>query len=209
MGSPNTANDRQSGSFPVASTNGTTGTGTPGDFGHQRRTSRIDEARSRISFMSGRKASTTAVNGSGPPVALHLSNGHASSQATGGEQQHSRSTSRSSNTSKDRAKRRSWFGGPPKDVHSKNGDGEQADNDWATDYEHESVGRLRGRTMTSDSTGTSGGGYTVRPLNIEKRERDTTKPSNVGGTVRKRLSLLKLGRKTSKASVLVDTVAEE
>lgn len=63
--------------------------------------------------------------------------------------------------------------------------------------------------MTSDSTGTSGGGYTVRPLNIEKRERDTTKPSNVGGTVRKRLSLLKLGRKTSKASVLVDTVAEE
>ncbi len=39
--------------------------------------------------------------------------------------------------------------------------------------------------------------------------RDGSMRSTVGGSVRKRLSMLKLGKKSSKASVLVDSVAEE
>lgn len=70
------------------------------------------------------------------------------------------------------------------------------------------------RPMTAVSGSTrngnlNGNGSKGNSLRSESLSREGSVGSRVGGSVRKRLSLLKLGKKSSKASVLVDSVVEE
>lgn len=189
------------------------------------RPSRVDTARNRMSFVGGRKAAIASINGTGPPVTFQLGNGIGNARTSIDDAGHSRSTSSSGRSqSKDRSKRRSWFGGASKDkdTHSAKGDVDAtADGDWVTDYGQDSIGRARGRTMASqESVATSSGGYAVKQPPLERRDTSTSVSASVSskatglggsvsGSVRKRLSMLKLGKKTSKVSVVVDSVAEE
>ncbi|KUJ13526.1 uncharacterized protein LY89DRAFT_737505 [Mollisia scopiformis] len=85
-----------------------------------------------------------------------------------------------------------------------------------------SIGRGRGRELSekdeeadwvtqSDIAGNRRSSSSQRPKTggTEGLSRDGSVGSRVGGSVRKRLSMLKLGKKSSKASVLVGSVAEE
>lgn len=127
-----------------------------------------------------------------PPLAFQITNGNAGLYSSEGDNHYSRNTSSSRSHSKENSKRRSFFGGLGRERQSfDNGDG--GDGDWVTDVGSETRGR--GRAMTAESatpTETSG----------------TLSASKVG-SVRKRLSMLKLGKKSSKASVTVNSVAEE
>lgn len=89
--------------------------------------------------------------------------------------------------------RRSFFGGSAANQRSENGDG--GDGDWVTDS---GIGQ----------DGHGAAGIPARMSSIGKSDSGSTVGSRVG-SVRKRLSMLKLGKKSSKASVLVDSVAEE
>lgn len=77
---------------------------------------------------------------------------------------------------------------------SDNGDG--GDNDWVTDS---GLGIDTGSIASGDA----------KQINSFQRSDSASTISGRVGNVRKRLSLLKLGKKASKSSVLVDSVAEE
>jgi dedicator of cytokinesis protein 3 len=100
-------------------------------------------------------------------------------------------------------KRRSFFGGVARSESSFDG-GDGGDGDWFTDAGNDTHGRGRGRTMTSESSG----GMSVGTGTVNSGGGAVGLGSRVG-SVRKRLSMLKLGKKNSKANVLVDSVAEE
>lgn len=88
--------------------------------------------------------------------------------------------------------RRSFFGVSKTQQSSIDGDG--GDGDWVTDSGADRNTSMMDRSLTNDSH--------TRP--------DTA--SSVGskvGVVKRRLSMLKLGKKSSKASVMVDRVIEE
>jgi len=65
------------------------------------------------------------------------------------------------------------------------------------------------RPMTGKSGLTKEGSRGGTSQRGDSLSRDGSMGSRVGGSVRKRFSMLKLGKKSSKASVLVDSVAEE
>ncbi len=91
----------------------------------------------------------------------------------------------SSTRSRSKENRRSFFGGNGR--VSESGDG--GDGDWVTDS---------GAAIES-----------LRRSTSSQRPETAVSIGNAVGSVRKRFSMLKLGKKTSKASVLVDSVAEE
>jgi dedicator of cytokinesis protein 3 len=102
----------------------------------------------------------------------------------------------SSTRSQGKENRRSFFSGPGR-AGSESGDG--GDGDWVTDSGFEGTpekqSAQQGTMRRSGSTG--------------QRSDPVVAVGSRVGSVRKRLSLLKLGKKASKASVLVDSVAEE
>ena len=76
----------------------------------------------------------------------------------------------------------------------------ESDNDWVTDSD-----LTRSVTKdTQDGNGKDG----RRSISSQRVEAEGTVKKNVG-SVRKRLSMLKLGKKSSKGNVIVGTVAEE
>jgi dedicator of cytokinesis protein 3 len=109
---------------------------------------------------------------------------------------HPRPEDTSSTRSQGKENRRSFFSGPGR-TGSENGDG--GDGDWVTDSGFggtpEKQGAQQGMVRRSGSTG--------------QRSDPAIAIGGRVGSVRKRLSMLKLGKKTSKANVLVDSVAEE
>jgi dedicator of cytokinesis protein 3 len=109
---------------------------------------------------------------------------------------HPRPDDTSSTRSQGKENRRSFFSGPGR-AGSESGDG--GDGDWVTDSGFggtpEKQGTQQGTIRRSGSTG--------------QRSDPAIASGGRVGSVRKRLSMLKLGKKTSKASVLVDSVAEE
>jgi len=109
---------------------------------------------------------------------------------------HPRNEETSSTLSQGKENRRSFFNGPGR-VGSESGDG--ADGDWVTDSGFEGTpekqGAQQGTMRRSGSTG--------------QRSDPAIAIGGRVGSVRRRLSMLKLGKKASKASVLVDSVAEE
>ncbi|KAF4617980.1 hypothetical protein G7Y89_g15009 [Cudoniella acicularis] len=112
-------------------------------------------------------------------------------------------TSISSNRSRSKENRRSFFNGG-----SLNGVGRGRDQD------DKSIGQAfdeEGEWVTQSDLTTTSGAVSVPSRRSSSSQRpDVT--SSVGskvGSVRKRLSMLKLGKKSSKASVLVGSVAEE
>lgn len=114
-----------------------------------------------------------------PPVSLK--NG-----TPNGVVQQDNDSARSRSRSKENGSRRSFFGGGSR---SENGDG--GDGDWITDS---------GAGPESDG---------MRKSDSVPRSDVTGGVGSKVGSVRKRLSMLKLGKKSSKASVLVDSVVEE
>jgi dedicator of cytokinesis protein 3 len=109
---------------------------------------------------------------------------------------HPRHEDTSSTRSQGKENRRSFFSGP-RPTGSESGDG--GDGDWVTDSGFEGTpekqGAQQGAMRRSGSTG--------------QRSDPAIAMGGRVGSVRKRLSMLKLGKKNSKASVLVDSVAEE
>jgi len=109
---------------------------------------------------------------------------------------HPRNDDMSSTRSHGIENRRSFFSGPGRTISESGGDG---DGDWVTDSGFEGTpekqGAPQGTMRRSRSTG--------------QRSDPAIAMSGRVGSVRKRLSMLKLGRKASKASVLVHSVAEE
>lgn len=188
-------------SVPQSGTNGTIATtdtsilDTP-----SHRPTRQDRS-NRLSFL-GRNTGNQAKHD--PPPVSYKPNGvmvNGNGNAGNGKSEDSGSSRSRSKENK----RRSFFGGGPKSESSFDG-GDGGDGDWVTDAGTDTLGRGRGRAMTTESSGglsTTSGPGTANSVG-----------SGVGvvsrvGSVRKRLSMLKLGKKNSKANVLVDTVAEE
>ena len=102
--------------------------------------------------------------------------------------------------------RRSFFGG-----NGVTGRGRGAVIESDLGEKHEDPEWITERTQ-SDLTSASGGGGKDgigRRSSSSQRPETTTSVGSRVGSVRKRLSMLKLGKKTSKASVLVSSVAEE
>jgi dedicator of cytokinesis protein 3 len=166
-------------SLPASQTNGTIKTTDTSILDTPTRKTQQD--RSRLSFLHRNKHNQL-------PAQLKI-NGNANSDDT------------SSIQSPSKENRRSFFGGNTRT--SENGDG--GDGDWVTDS-----GFDGGNDTTSSSLGQQDAGLGVIRRSNSLPRSDATVPSGGRiGSVRKRLSLLKLGKKASKASVVVDSVVEE
>jgi dedicator of cytokinesis protein 3 len=109
---------------------------------------------------------------------------------------HPRNDDTSSTRSQGKENRRSFLSGPGR-AGSESGDG--GDGDWVTDSGFEGTPEKQSTHQGTMRRSGSTGQRSVQAIAVSGRV----------GSVRKRLSMLKLGKKTSKASVLVDSVAEE
>lgn len=139
----------------------------------------------RLSLLGGRKkdqSSSPQTNGVRPTTT------HEDGEALNG---------RTKSMDKDQSSRRSFFRGPAVDATSPNGDGtaEAEGSEWVT----ESRGRQSSDMRSGDAD----------------RENDEQAHSGGGnglakkGSVRKRFSMLRLGKKTSRGNVLMGSVDEE
>lgn len=109
---------------------------------------------------------------------------------------HPRPDDTSSTRSQGKENRRSFFSGPGR-AGSESGDG--GDGDWVTDSGFEGTPERPGAEQASMRRSGSTGQRSNTAIAVAGRS----------SSVRKRLSMLKLGKKSSKASVLVHSVAEE
>ena len=113
-----------------------------------------------------------------------------------------------SEESRERSKenRRSFFGGVGNGVVT--GRGRGAMNEVELDEKDEDAEWVTHSDLTSASGAGGKDGLGRRSSSSQRPDTATSVGSRVG-SVRKRLSMLKLGKKSSKASVLVGSVAEE
>ncbi|TVY53125.1 Dedicator of cytokinesis protein 1 [Lachnellula cervina] len=160
-------------------------------------------SKNRLSFL--KRAPNSSISQEPPALGPVNGNGTRGRGMSGGVAA-SESSASVRSRSKENANRRSFFGSPPQAQLNgmRSGASEPADEEagWVT---------------SSDLTGGSGGGgdgdgAVRRSGSFRRANTGSSGTSTVGsrvGSVRKRFSMLKLGKKSSKASVLVASVAEE
>ena len=159
--------------------------------------------KNRLSFL--KRAPNSSI--SQEPPALGPVNGNATRGRGGsGGVAASESSVSVRSRSKENANRRSFFGSPPHVQHPQQ-NGTRGSNDPAD----EEAGWVTSSDLTAGSPGGEDGAVR-RSGSFRRANTASSGTSTVGsrvGSVRKRLSMLKLGKKSSKASVLVASVAEE
>ncbi|TVY64260.1 Dedicator of cytokinesis protein [Lachnellula suecica] len=192
---------RDSARMPHNSTNGTIATLDTGilDLSLPRSTAGV--AKNRLSFLKRAPPSSASTE---QAAALGQVNGNGSSRGRGIGSEPSASDVGVRSRSKEN-KRSSFFGGQlgnGNGVGGGAGRGREMDKGRAFDEDGEWV-------TSSDLTSGSGGGSAVRRSSSLHRPDTSSSVASRVGSVRKRLSKLTLGKKSSKASVLVDSVAEE
>jgi dedicator of cytokinesis protein 3 len=200
--------------LPQSNTNGTLATQDTGNSLDSQR-----QGRNRLSFLKRAPPSLSEQLPnplrSQPPdqamvQALALSNGNGNSANGSPANEISVEESFESNRSRSKENRKSFFSGSS--VTNGTGRGRDRDNtlervmnqalsedgEWLTSSDLSAASKTRSR---------SGGGDSRRSTSSQRP--DTSSVGSKVGSVRKRLSLLKLGKKSSKANVLVSTVTEE
>ncbi|TVY89631.1 Dedicator of cytokinesis protein [Lachnellula willkommii] len=158
--------------------------------------------KNRLSFL--KRAPNSSVSQEPPALGPVNGNGTRGRGMSGGVASESSVSVRS--RSKENTNRRSFFGSP-----------QQAQQNGMRSGANEPTDEEAGWVTSSDLTGGSGGGgdsdgAVRRSGSFRRANTGSSGTSTVGsrvGSVRKRLSMLKLGKKSSKASVLVASVAEE
>lgn len=149
-----------------------------------------------------------------------LTNGHGNSTKISSGPDTSVEESIASNRSRSKENRKSFFGGSStlsgsgrgRELYSEN-NGHATVNEeggeWVTssDLSHVQTGTVRSRS--NGGSGWDGDDGSRRSSSSQRPQETTSSVGSRVGSVRKRFSMLKLGKKSSKASVLVSSVAEE
>ena len=191
IASPALSEKRELG-LPNSQTNGTIATTD---------TSILDPAPQRSSRIVGNRLSFLKRNAQPPKEKDEVLAEKANANGRG------RGNTMESDDSRERSKenRRSFFGGNG----AVTGRGRGAITELELDEKDEDAGWVTQSDLTSASGGGTGKDGLGRRSSSSQRPDTATSVGSRVGSVRKRLSLLKLGKKSSKASVLVGSVAEE